>query len=189
MPDPAKVLCLHGCNQTKESFQNYMKHIVKMGEIKHNLEFIFIDAKYDHPKGGKTWYNQPLNIEDIGVAKYNYDLTNDALIDLSNIIAALQPTVLLGFSQGANVVDTFMSHCDHLSVKKVVLLNGYSLIEDPIVIESNCLSVVSDYDTIVPSKLDPVVKYTTRETIKHNKGHVLPTSKPMIRNICTFMEK
>lgn len=186
------VLCLHGCNQTQSMFEGFMKNIVKMGEKQHNLNFIFTEAEHDHPNGGKTWYNKPLDVKEIGHIAYDIDLTKDALTKLSDTIKTNNIDVLLGFSQGANVVDTYMAHCDHHSIKRVVLMCGYSLVEDaPISIDTSCLSVISANDKIVPFELDPgssKLRYSKSHVIKHEKGHVLPTSKPMMRSICNFIQ-
>jgi predicted esterase len=181
------VLCLHGCNQTEEMFRALMKDYVKIGEKQYNLKFYFIEAKYDHPLGGKTWYKRPLNVSDIGSVGCDEDLTADVLNDLCDEIEKKGITTLLGFSQGANVVDTFLAYKGHPGVNAAVLMSGYSLIDcNRKTLDVPMLAVVSEKDEIVPHKYTPTA-YKTIETIKHDKGHKLPTQKPIIRRVCAFM--
>ena len=56
-----------------------MKNYVRLGEKQYNLKFHFMEAQYDHPNGGKTWYNKPLDVKEIGAILYDEELTKDAL--------------------------------------------------------------------------------------------------------------
>lgn len=201
------VLCLHGCNQTQEMFAQLLKHYIRIGEKQYNLKFYFTEAKYDHPLGGKTWYQQPLNVADIGKIEYSKELVGDTLDDISRIIAEKNITVLLGFSQGANVVDTFLKYQKH-DIRRAVLMSGYSLVvtklfpeESGLLPESTfakqkgentpinvtAMNVISDADTVVPSHLCPGGYNVSRQrTLKHDKGHKLPTQAAHIREICEF---
>lgn len=184
MPQPINVLCLHGCNQTETMFRQLFKNYIRLGEKQYNLKFYFIEAKYDHPDGGKTWYNKSLEVSKIGQIEYNYDLTNDCLDDIGDFIKEYNIDALLGFSQGANVVDTFLSHRDHPTIKCAVIMSGYSLIDpNRNDIDIPLLGVISKEDTVVPFELNP-----TEEVLIHDKGHKLPTRNPEIRQICTFLQ-
>ena len=185
---PVNVLCLHGCNQTEKMFRDLLKNYIKLGEKQYNLKFHFTEAVYDHPQGGKTWYCQPLDVKEIGSIKYDEELVSKTLDYIGELIVKLEIDVLLGFSQGANVVDTFLSHRDHPNIKRCVLLSGYSLIdENRKPVDIPCLSVVSKEDTIVPMSLTPT-DYNENIVLIHDKGHKLPTSNPQIRQICSFMQ-
>lgn len=193
MSKQINVLCLHGCNQTQEMFQRLLKNYIRLGEKQYDLKFHFIEAKYDHPNGGKTWYNKPLDVEKIGSIKYDEKLVSDALDDIEKFMSEKKETgiifdSLLGFSQGGNVVDTFLSKRKS-SIMCAVIMSGYSLVDsDRVIINIPMLSVVSDQDTIVPSKFNPV-GYSKEYFLYHDKGHKLPTRNPQIRKICTFMQK
>ncbi len=180
------VLCLHGCNQSEQMFRDLLRNYIKIGE-KQNIKFYFVEGKYDHPVGGKTWFNKPLDVKEIGRILFDDSLTKDALDDLHKSITDMNITVLLGFSQGANVVDTFMTHRNHQNIKRVVLMSGYSLV-DPLnkTVDVPCLTVISDTDEIVPSNLNPI-NYKELYIILHDKQHKLPTSNPTIRTICKFI--
>jgi predicted esterase len=185
---PINVLCLHGCNQTQEMFEGLLKHYIRLGEKQYNLKFHFTEAKYDHPLGGKTWYKTPLNVSEIGSIAYNKDLVDSTLDDINEIITSKNIQVLLGFSQGANVVDTFLAYRNN-NIISAVLLSGYSLVDDGRKqVLTPVLNVVSDADTIVPSRLYPT-GYIENRVLKHDKGHKLPTQAGQIREICTFMQE
>ena len=178
------VLCLHGCNQTQEMFQRLMKNYIRLGEKQYNLKFHFTEAKYDHPLGGKTWYNKPLNVSDIGSIEYNEKLVSDILDDIAILIEENNINVLLGFSQGANVVDTFLTYRPGL-VERAIIMSGYSLVDPDRKISNTPVMIVSsEQDTVVPCKLNP--QYEKTSTLVHDKGHKLPTRNTQIREICTF---
>lgn len=183
------VLCLHGCNQTETMFRDLMKNFIKLGEKQYGIKFHFTEAKYDHPLGGKTWYKVPLHVPDIGTIAYSEDLVKDTMDDIRELIHKNNITVLLGFSQGANVVDTYLAYFNNDNlIKRAVILSGYSLVDNnrnPS-INVSVLGVVSDSDTVVSSNLNPT-GYKTSQVIKHDKGHKLPTSNTTIRQILTFM--
>jgi predicted esterase len=182
-----RVLCLHGCCQNQEMFTSLLKNCIRLG-AKENLEFHFIEGLYDHPDGGKTWYNEPLNVSKIGYIKMDEQLIKEAMDQLSTYIKENGITVLLGFSQGANVVDTYLQTTTDTFIKRAVMLSGYSLVADATTepVDVSILNIYSDSDTIVPSKFRSI-NYTNIANITHDKGHKLPTSNPVIRNICKFM--
>jgi predicted esterase len=188
MADRVNVLCLHGCNQTQEMFEGLMKNYVRLGEKQYGLKFHFIEAKHNHPQGGKTWYNKPLDVSQIGQIQYDPELVNDTLDDIAKEIDEKQINVLLGFSQGANVVDTFLQYREHPNIKCAVIMSGYSLV-DPNRKETELpiLTVTSESDEIVSHKLSPT-DYTEINFLRHDKGHKLPTSNAHIRQICSFMQ-
>lgn len=182
--DTVNVLCLHGCNQSQQTFQQIMKNIVKLGEKQYNLKFFFTEAKFDHPAGGKTWYKKPLVIEDIGKIEYSEDLVKDTLNDVEQLIEENNIHALLGFSQGGNVVDTFITYRNNPNIKCAVNMSGYAFVDSsrkesvlPV------LGVASKNDTIVPFDLT-IAKYM----VEHDKGHKIPTRKPHMREILKFLQ-
>ena len=184
------VLCLHGCNQTQEMFKRLMKNYIRLGK-QYNLNFYFTEAKYEHPIGGKTWYKTPLNVEDIGHIKHDFDLTNDTLVDIENLIHDNHIDILLGFSQGGNVVDTYLAVKKNTMIKRAVIMSGYSLLNPPLPLSPSnnipILNVISQNDTVVPFNLAPKT-HDEIYTLEHDKGHKLPTKNSQIRKICIFMQ-
>lgn len=190
MSDKVNVLCLHGCTQHAAMCQRLMKYYIKIGEKDDNIKYHWIEAMYDHPDGGKTWYAKPLVVSNIGKIEYDTELqeaATDALKAIHDYVEANNITVLMGFSQGGNAVDLYMSVYQNPRIKRIVVMSGYSLVGyDRTVPQIPCLNVCSDIDTIVPSKLI-VNGYGKQYILKHEKGHKTPTRKPIIRAICKFM--
>lgn len=185
------ILCLHGCNQTQEIFEGLTKQFRSIATTYSktqncDINFYYIEAQYDHSLGGKTWYNVELNVNKIGVIEYEENVVRDTLEMLDKKIKELNINVLLGFSQGGNVIDTYLTHVEN-NIKCAVIFSGYNLI-DPnrnLKCETHVMNVCSDIDTIVPIKFMPI--YKNMEIKYHNKGHKLPTSKPYIREIINYV--
>jgi predicted esterase len=185
------ILCLHGCNQTKDMFGSILKAFMELAStyeknksIKFNWHFV--EAKYDHPFGGKTWYNKPLDVAQIGSIEMDNMLVADALADLDKTINDLDIHVLFGFSQGGNVVDTYLTNIPTNKIKCAAIFSGYDLINKarmPVPIP--VINVCSDIDEIVPSKFMPI--YPNMTIKKHDKGHKIPTSRPLQREILDFI--
>ena len=182
------VLCLHGCNQTQTMFESLMKNYVKLGEKQYNLKFFFTEAKYVHPIGGKTWYKRPLDVSLIGSIPYEEDLVMETLNDIDKLIEDNNISVLLGFSQGANVVDTFLAYKGNPKIRCAVIMSGYSLVDPKREnVSVPVLGVASEKDDIVPFELNPI-QYDAHYLISHDKGHKLPTQNTIIRQVCVFMQ-
>jgi predicted esterase len=187
------VLALHGCNQVASMFENILKDFCNIaGKCDVPIKIFFTEAKYDHPFGGKTWYNKPLVVGDIGNIEYSAELVNDTMDDISKLITEHNISVLLGFSQGANVVDTYLTYKKDMRIKCGIMFCGYSLVDpDREKLQSNTpiMNIVSEQDLIVPHNLAPLMYNGVKELMKHEKGHKIPTSKPHLREICNFISK
>jgi predicted esterase len=182
------VLCLHGCNQTEEAFKGYLKGLTQLAK-KYDINFHFCEAKYDHPDLGKTWYNKPLFVKDIGTIEYDEDLVGYTLENINQLIGKLDISCLLGFSQGSNVVDTYLGYTNDTRIKCAVMLSGYYLVDsNRKVSDVPILNVISKDDDVVKYELAPK-DYKSIEVLDHNKGHKIPTSKPQLREILAFIRK
>ena len=182
------VLCLHGCCQNKEMFTNLLNNFIKLCK-RDKINFYFIQGKYNHPERGYTWYNEPLEIEKIGNTDFDEHLVCDCLDDVELFIKENNINVLFGFSQGGNVVDTFLQHRPHQQIKKAIILSSYSLNESvkKIIDDVEVLNITSECDTIVKHTLFPK-NYSKLLHITHNKGHKIPGSSTM-RQIRKFILK
>lgn len=183
-----KVLCLHGCNQTKSMYESILKSLVKIGTKSHDLEFFFIEAEYEHPLGGFTWYNRPLEVKDIGSIEYDDDLVRSCMDQIQRAIDELDIDVLVGFSQGGNVVDTYLATHEDTRIKRAIIFSGYELNnKDRQTVKIPTLSVYSEEDTVVESKHRPS-HYEILSEFKHEKGHKHPTGNPLQRSFCEFIK-
>lgn len=180
------VLCLHGCCQSKEIFINLLNNFTKICK-NDKITFYFIQGKYEHPSRGYTWYNIPLELDDIGICDYDDDLVYECLNDIEIAIKTNNINVLLGFSQGGNVVDTFIQHREHSQIKRAIIMSSYSLNEPTrkTIDDVEILNVISECDEIVKHDLFPK-NYTKSLVIKHDKGHKIPGS-PTMRQIRNFI--
>jgi len=116
---------------------------------------------------------------------------SDTLCDIDALIAEHNITVLLGFSQGGNVVDTYLAYRNNPNIKCAVIMSSYALVDEDrssLMEKVNIpvLTVSSAADVVVPQTLTPI--YPTTFALEHDKGHRLPTKKPSIRKICIFMQ-
>ena len=115
----------------------------------------------------------------------DYQLVQSTLDDIEKEINDLQINVLFGFSQGGNVVDTFLVNRIN-QISCAVILAGYNLVDpNREMVDTPVLNVCSDLDEIVPTKFMPVYKNMVVQ--KHNKGHKIPSSKPFLREIVKFI--
>lgn len=167
------ILCLHGCRQTKEIF----KKLLKISVIKSENNFFFIDGLYNHSQHGKMWYEQELQIKDIGVTIYDPKTTVKTMEQINNSITENKINMLFGFSQGANVIDTYLQLTHDKRIEKAILISGYSFTG----ISRNCLTPVTTVHSIVDNIVDPKYnpKFIKSKCIVHNNGHKLVLNKTM----------
>jgi hypothetical protein len=189
MTEERKVICLHGCNQDAGMFKRLLKDYKKIGAA-YNLTFVFVEAEHTHPLGGKTWYGgPPLDIYKIGEIPLPAPCwTAPTLERIHQIIEDEKAYALLGFSQGGNVVDTYLAtYVSTTRIKYAAILSGYEFVDgNRVVVNTPLLNVYSEADTIVPAKFAPT-HYNVIVPLKHDKGHKVPTSRPMIRIICGWL--
>lgn len=208
-----KVLCLHGCNQTPEAFKSYLNSFSKMAK-KHGIELHFLRAPFDHPNGGLTWTNVPLNVEDIWHDQgsesrdnaltavpslpQNIDLLTESFQLLEDEITKLQPVALLGFSQGSFVIYEYLRNkAMASSLKCLITMSGYTF--DNVDINEQydipILNIVHPMDIVVPaslrfekSKNTTLMQHNNKNlTVPCREAHVVPTRNGDTRDICKFI--
>lgn len=213
------ILCLHGSSQHPDAFASYLSSVTKMSKkaqfASPKLEFHFIAAPFQHPLGGLTWTDPPLNVEDIwhdigstsrdnaliAVPKLQKD---DSLLEktfelMKESIDKFQVTVLLGFSQGSFAIYEYMRKFRDPRIIRIVTMSGYTFdnlnSEEP-PLDCPILNVVNPMDSIVPASL----AYTNSKQVyrlEHNnknfdkpcrEAHVTPTRANDTRAICQFIQ-
>lgn len=184
---PTKVLCLHGCNQSEEMFRSLIKGWKKIPE-QNGLELHYLQAHRSHHLGGYTWYEKDLDVAQIGTIEFSNELTKQCLERVHKYIAENNITALIGFSQGGNVVDTYLSRYEgRTPVDRGVIMSGYELVDpDRKMLETPVLSYYSEADEVVPAKFRPT-HYVSLTEIHHTNAHRLPKSNPVIRKMCAFL--
>lgn len=175
---------LHGCCQHADMFRSLMKPYEKKlgGDRTHDRYF---EGAFDHSRAGKTWFAVELDLERIG-EDIHEGAIEETLDALEQVIRAEGINMLVGFSQGGNVVDSYLRtrngdghiHC-------VWLFNTYTFPRyvglathvDRVVIVS------SEEDEIVPTKLLDTSAYPNAKIHMHSKGHKICTTASFIRSI------
>ena len=203
------VLCLHGYGQDKTVFQQAMRRY--LNRAKHDgVRYLFVEAPHDHIHGGKQWLDQylalPVRREDLTysergctesmesmdlidqfIALYNAHKYTQVLDAMARHIDRYNINVLLGFSQGANVIDTFLSHRDAPRIQCAVLMSGYSCVDvDRRVIQIPVLAVTSPNDTVTPSALQTPTEHMA--VIEHNEGHLVSKGRSIVRQVIAFIK-
>jgi predicted esterase len=169
-------------------FKSILREFIKIGEKDYNMQFFFLEGEYKRDNG-KQWFDQDLNLDQIGKLRYPEDISetivHKCLSRLHQFIVDNSIDVLFGFSQGGNVINTYINHFIYhdYHIKYAVIFSGYNFIHDSLNIQHPpLLNVFSEADDIVKPMYRPT-NYDHLEEMTHDKGHKMPTSKPMIREI------
>jgi predicted peptidase len=108
---------------------------------------------------------------------------------LKKIIQDYNISGLMGFSQGGNVVDIYLSYRNTDNLKCAIIMSGYSLVDANRKLKHiPILNVYSSNDKVVPDKYRPV-DYQPCYSLIHDKGHKTPTKNSQIRKMCIFLQK
>lgn len=180
------ILCLHGCCQNTDIFKNLLRDYMKLSP---DIKWHFIEGKYDHSRCGKTWFQPELSLDQIGQDVVKLDEIKSVLIDIDEYIKLHKINVLLGFSQGGNVVDCYLRLYPDNNIKCVVIGSGYSfpsLVKHNDDIKLPILYIGSEIDDIVLFKNKP--NYLNEKNIMHDKGHKVPTQKVIIKEVIDFIK-
>lgn len=210
------ILCLHGSSQHPEAFASYLSSITKMSKKApfSKLEFHFLAAPFQHPLGGLTWTDPPLNVEDIwqnidgtrtdaltAIPKLQY---NDKILEktfelVKETITKTNANILLGFSQGSFVIYEYMRKFRDPRIIRIVTMAGYTFdnlnIKEEF-LDCAILNVVNPMDSVVPASLiytnsDKVYKLEHNNknfTTPCREAHVVPTRANDTRCICQFIQ-
>ena len=183
-----------------------MRDYIKLSD-QYSITFHFLEAEYDHSEIGKMWLPEQLVIEDIGKIYYEDVTTDKCLQRLDDYIKTNHIDVLFGFSQGGNIVDTYLRNYVN-NIKCAVIISGYSFLyrtpnkrvtkydivdgkynytyelETMELLNIPLLNIYSESDKIVASKHRPTM-YKRIQDIKYETGHRHPTTKLVI---CEILE-
>lgn len=189
------VLCLHGCCQSADDFSKHLKDFIKISRSA-KIKLFFLDAPFKHPIRGKTWVIRDDTQSDEYLPDFSdtskYQLSMDIIIEH---IVRNDITCLLGFSEGACMIDTLLrvNHPSMSQITRYVLMNGTSFTNVPTTITSqniHIMSIVSENDTIVKISDKPTYDSSINEIVlHHDRGHNIPRTKEqriIIGFICGF---
>jgi len=171
------ILCLHGCRQTGDIFRKLLKFFTR--DTIHN--YFFVDAPYEHSEKGKMWFKRELLISEIGIITHDLVGIDNTIMQINNVITQNNINMLLGFSQGANIVDTYLQLTNDKRIKKAILISGYSFPNIKRTFDIPVIIVNSTVDDIVNPKYTPVYPNSTKYI--HDKGHKIPFTKTFIKQL------
>lgn len=199
------VLVLHGCRQGKlddlsgsVDVYSYARTLHKKLRTKYGTLYALAPHTfYDEETGcerGRHWFEKQLKIEDIpGGIDFDEELMMPTLDMLHETISKFNVSVLVGFSQGANVIDTYLAHhpAPH-PITSVVLFSGYGFkCDDRRTVDVPCLLVGCPEDNIVPWPTQ-FVSYENTKAITHIgrplKPHSLPKSAKVYTKVAAFIK-
>lgn len=170
------ILICHGCRQNSERSISLFRHYVK--KIKKQFSyatFTYLDGQYDHTDRGKMWYKTLLDLCRIGKDDIPYSDITSTLDYLEENIRINNINILIGFSQGGNLVSTYLrKRNSDLHIKRAAIISGYDFpayTEESLKVERLVL-VFSRDDEIVDYHLTPAIKIPEDSLImEHCKGH------------------
>lgn len=164
-----RILCLHGCRQTANIFNFILSPFI----IKSEHKYYFINGQHKCGEGN-MWYSEKFKV---GESNYIPKIVDPTLHQISNAIQDNNINMLLGFSQGANVVDTYLQLSRDARIERAILFSGFSfknITRDSLV---PVITVYSKTDNIVDPKYSPV--YINNRTLVHNQGHKMVVNETM----------
>lgn len=200
--DKPVVLVLHGCRQGTLSrgfidIASYGKKLFKKLSKTRRVAFVFAQYDFVDPdtgeKKGKHWFNKQIVIDEIPVGiDYDASWAMHTLHRLHATIEKYEARELIGFSQGSNVIDTYLAHYDAPHpIDCVVLFSGYGFVcDDRKEVRVPCLMVGCPDDNVVPWKPMHMsyasVEFLEHEGLPENK-HCLPKKASVFTKVVSFV--
>ena len=168
--------------------QSIMKGYIKEGN-RHGVRFFFMEGTHEHPERGRCWTFDLLKPSDVGSVFLSTQEVEPCVRPIGETIEELQIDALLGFSQGAAMVDAFLSTKEGHRIQKVVLMSPFSVLRKESKKEHTVPTffVVDDEDTVATPDLIPVEEYLDVRWLLHKKGHKITTSRTHVKEICSFL--
>lgn len=199
------IAFLHGNHQNSDVFCKLMKQyikVIKQVNQRNGVEtnFYHINAKYsfipysdsifeDNDGDYRMWYKTPLDINQISEDGSYQNIPEDDIFEcldyVSTFIEENNINFLIGFSQGGNVVDTYLRlRNNDGKIKTAIIINGYSFkcYSDIVPFIDRIIYISSDKDLIIkPNSLKN--NYNNLIEFKHEMGHKINTSMNFIRQL------
>lgn len=165
--------------------------------IQDEVEFFFLEGPHIHPRTGKMWFETTWEMEDIGKDHNRIPIEDmERTLDyLEGFVREKQIDILLGFSQGGLVIDSFLrlrkEAVAELKFKGIILLSSYTfpdLASQLPPSELPLMFVGSESDEFVPLTLIPS-GYSKTQVVLHDKGHKVPQTRLLVQSsLSTFFE-
>lgn len=168
---------LHGCFQNSEIVSVLMKDYIKKIKSGTNdqVAFHFLNAQYKHPDKGLMWYETVLDLDRIGTNDIPDTDVQNTLDYVESWIMSNQITILIGFSQGGNVVSTYLrlrNNDRHISTAAIISGYDFPRYTDYSIPYIGLILVHSEEDKVVDYRLTPKTSLY-HCILKHEKGHII----------------
>lgn len=181
---------LHGCRQDSDIMRSlFAKYEKKIKKKFPNSKFFYIDSQYVHHEKGRKWYKSNLELDRIG----SNDIPDEEIINSVNYLQAVIESrdinFLIGFSQGANIITTYLRlNKVNYNIKLAIIISGYDFPKySHIPIEIPMLFIGSEQDTIVNIDLKPT-NCINMIDILHERGHIVPQQSLLIDDIVNWID-
>jgi len=180
---------LHGCRMNGIMFEQLFREYIKKTQSKMNVSFVFIDGMYDHSDHGKMWYENQLHLSDIGKLDLPMSDIEKTMCYIDEQIESNHIQVLMGFSQGGNVISTYLKLRQNSNINLAIIMAGYDfpMLSD-VSVKIPILYIGSDQDQIVPMEYI-VTGYSNIDVLKHDKGHVINCKRSFVSMVVNWMYK
>lgn len=177
---------LHGCRQDKIIIESLLKDYVK--KIKkytnNDCKISYLDGQYDHTDKGKMWYKTTLDLGRIGTDDISESDIDETLNYINSFVKENNINILIGFSQGGNVVSTYLRlRNKDKHIVSAAIISGYDFPRylDNEIDNVNLVTVYSESDNIVDYRLTPKSKGLDK-ILTHLKGHKIYSGGKFITN-------
>ena len=154
------------------------------------LIFFYFSAQYVHVDKGRMWYREHLDLDKIGKDDIPESSVFNSMEYLKVHIEANNINALIGFSQGANMVITYLRlyGYNNMNIKFAIIISGYDFPRyQNIPIEIPILFIGSNEDDIVNINLKPINCINMTELI-HEKGHIVPQRSSLITKVIEWID-
>jgi predicted esterase len=166
------LLCLHGRGHTISSFKVATTSLRKRCQ---DINFAYLEGPYVYGNG-RSYCDIDNDIKTVLNLDYNERILSKSLELLDTKIKDNNITMLLGFSQGGLLVDTYLRKyaLNNTQIKKAVIMSGFSF-KDLVNINENVhvFNIVSPVDIIISPIYAPK-HYKYIKTGNHQYGHRIP---------------
>lgn len=180
---------LHGCRQDnimmKSLFKDYEKKIKSKCP---GTNFFYLEGQYPHVDSGKMWYQTHLDLERIGTDDIPESDIIDTMQYVDNFVKENNINILVGFSQGGNVVSSYLRLYDcSWTIKCAIIMAGYDFPRyQGIQIDIPVLFIGSESDSIVNIDLKPF-NCSNMKIMLHEKGHIICQRGSFITEISNWL--
>jgi predicted esterase len=182
---------LHGCRQSSDVISSLLNdYRKKLKTYDPSTNFFFLEGPFNYSEFGKMWYQTELRLEGIGTDDIPESDIETTLDYLSAFVKTNRINSLIGFSQGGNVIDTYLRlRNNDTHIQTAIIMSGYGFPRyESLLVSIPVLFIASQSDDIVPFSLLPL-GYTNKTQMEHDKGHKIQLKKSFVNDVAKWLIK